>query len=101
MKRYRILAAGVASLLAASAVSAGALWSGASAAPGAAAAQAMSGAPVKHVIEVMVENHTFDNLFGSFPGADGIPANTTLPGPGVSYASAPDVHPVWATPNEG
>src|ERR1700730_12692985 len=30
------------------------------------------GSPIKHVIEIMVENHTFDNLFGSFPGADGI-----------------------------
>lgn len=30
--------------------------------------------PIKHVIEIMVENHTFDNLFGDFPGADGVTA---------------------------
>jgi phospholipase C len=57
------------------------------------------GSPVKHVIEVMIENHTFDNLFGRFPGADGIPANASFPNP--SGASAPDVSPVWATANEG
>ena len=33
--------------------------------------------PIKHVIEIMIENHSFDNLFGSFPGADGIPAGTS------------------------
>jgi phospholipase C len=27
--------------------------------------------PIKHVIVVIKENHTFDNYFGSFPGADG------------------------------
>jgi phospholipase C len=28
--------------------------------------------PIKHVVVVVKENHTFDNYFGSFPGADGI-----------------------------
>jgi phospholipase C len=27
--------------------------------------------PIKHVIVVVKENHTFDNYFGSFPGAEG------------------------------
>jgi phospholipase C len=27
----------------------------------------------------MQENHTFDNYFGTYPGADGIPANTRMP----------------------
>jgi phospholipase C len=27
----------------------------------------------------MQENHTFDNYFGTFPGADGIPANVCMP----------------------
>src|SRR5487761_649065 len=57
--------------------------------------------PIKHVIEIMIENHTFDNLFGSFPGADGIPANTSLLNPNAYFDSEPNVAPVWATPNEG
>ncbi|TMK92962.1 MAG: phospholipase, partial [Actinobacteria bacterium] len=28
---------------------------------------------IKHVIVVMQENRSFDNYFGTFPGADGIP----------------------------
>jgi phospholipase C len=94
MKRYRILAIGIASVLAATAVSAGALSAGASVSASAGASQGMPGAPIKHVIEIMAENHTFDNLFGNFPGADGIPANTTMLNPNASYDSAPDVHPV-------
>ena len=27
--------------------------------------------PIKHVVVVMLENHTFDNFFGTFPGANG------------------------------
>jgi phospholipase C len=57
--------------------------------------------PIKHVIEIMIENHSFDNLFGQFHGADGIPAGTTFLNPDAYYVSAPDVQPVWATPNEG
>jgi phospholipase C len=57
--------------------------------------------PIKHVIEVMIENHTFDNLFGSFPGADGIPASASFLNPNAYYTSAPNVSPVYATPNEG
>ena len=28
--------------------------------------------PIKHVVVIMMENHTFDNLFGTFPGANGV-----------------------------
>ena len=28
--------------------------------------------PIKHIVIVVKENHTFDNYFGSFPGADGV-----------------------------
>jgi phospholipase C len=59
------------------------------------------GSPIKHVIEIMIGNHTFDNLFGSFPGADGIPANASFLNPNAYYDSAPNVSPVQATPNEG
>ena len=31
--------------------------------------------PITHAVFIMMENHTFDNLFGRFPGADGV----TLP----------------------
>jgi phospholipase C len=62
---------------------------------------ASPGLPITHVIEIMIENHSFDNLFGKFPGADGIAANTSLLNPNAYYDSAPNVQPVWATPNEG
>jgi phospholipase C len=35
---------------------------------------------IKHVIIVVKENHTFDNYFGSFPGADGISQIATAHG---------------------
>ena len=28
--------------------------------------------PITHVIAIMMENHTFDNFFGTFPGANGV-----------------------------
>src|SRR5712692_2703026 len=31
--------------------------------------------PIQHVVVIMLENHTFDNFFGRFPGANGV----TLP----------------------
>ncbi|MGC9259114.1 MAG: phospholipase C [Phycisphaerae bacterium] len=33
---------------------------------------------IKHVIWIIQENHSFDNYFGTFPGADGIPPDTAL-----------------------
>jgi phospholipase C len=35
--------------------------------------------PIKHFIFLMQGGRTFDNYFGSFPGADGFPAGTCLP----------------------
>jgi phospholipase C len=29
--------------------------------------------PIKHVVWMMQDNHSFDNYFGTYPGADGIP----------------------------
>jgi phospholipase C len=40
---------------------------------------APSSGPIKHVISLMQENHTFDNYFGTYPGADGIPKGVCLP----------------------
>lgn len=35
--------------------------------------------PIEHFIVLMQENHTFDNYFGTYPGAEGIPAGTCIP----------------------
>lgn len=35
--------------------------------------------PIKHLIVIMQENHTFDSYFGTYPGADGISPNTCMP----------------------
>jgi phospholipase C len=35
--------------------------------------------PIEHVVTLMQEGHTFDNYFGTYPGADGIPADTCMP----------------------
>lgn len=34
-------------------------------------ALASSSTPIQHVVYIMMENHTFDNFFGRFPGANG------------------------------
>jgi phospholipase C len=39
--------------------------------------------PIEQAIVVMFENHTFDNLFGAFPGANGV-ASPAAPDPMVS-----------------
>ena len=35
--------------------------------------------PIKHFMVLMQENHTFDNYFGTYPGADGIDLDTCMP----------------------
>ena len=35
--------------------------------------------PIEHFIVLMQENHSFDNYFGTYPGADGLPAGTCMP----------------------
>lgn len=35
--------------------------------------------PIRHFVTLMQENHTFDNYFGTYPGADGIPKGTCMP----------------------
>ena len=97
MRRTQLLVAALVPVVAAVA----AVTSAATAPTGQAQAAAVPGSPIKHVIEIMIENHSFDNLFGSFPGADGIPANASFLNPSAYYHSAPSVSPVQATPNEG
>ena len=35
--------------------------------------------PIQHLVVLMQENHTFDNYFGTYPGADGLPADAKMP----------------------
>jgi phospholipase C len=35
--------------------------------------------PITHVIIIMQENHSFDNYFGTYPNANGIPQGTCVP----------------------
>ena len=35
--------------------------------------------PIRHVIYLMQENHSFDNYFGTYPGADGFPEDVCMP----------------------
>ena len=60
---------------------------------------------IKHVIWIMQENRTFDNYFGTFPGADGIPPGTCLPKmPGsrecITPFHMPNLLPVCDLPHE-
>ena len=45
--------------------------------------------PIKHVVIIVKENHTFDNYFGSFPGAEGIKQIQTKNGM-ITPPKAPD-----------
>lgn len=51
---------------------------------------------VNHVVVIYMENHSFDNLYGTFPGANGLSnataANTTqVNGTGTVYTTLPNV----------
>src|SRR5712692_10425674 len=48
-------------------------------APPAAAAPAGNANAIGHVIAILLENHSFDNLYGLFPGANGIAAAPSAP----------------------
>jgi phospholipase C len=65
-------------------------WAGA-AEPGSRGGEPLS-TPIRHVVVIVKENHTFDNYFGSFPGADG--ATTCRAGAEVfPCPRAPDATP--------
>ncbi|HTU85806.1 MAG TPA: alkaline phosphatase family protein [Solirubrobacteraceae bacterium] len=44
---------------------------------------------IRHVVIIMQENRSFDSYFGTFPGADGIPAGVCVPDPGNGGCIAP------------
>ncbi len=46
---------------------------------GARAQTSQPNTPIEHFIVLMQENHTFDNYFGTYPGAEGIPDGTCMP----------------------
>jgi phospholipase C len=48
--------------------------------------------PIQHVVVIVKENHTFDNYFGTFPGAEGTTTCTTSDG-GITCPHAPDHTP--------
>ena len=49
--------------------------------------------PINHVVIVIKENHTFDNYFGRFPGADGDPNLATASDP--PSIDHPHDHAAW------
>jgi phospholipase C len=51
-------------------------------------AQHASSLPIDHFIYIIQENHSFDNYFGTFPNANGIPTGTALP----DYPGGPPVN---------
>jgi phospholipase C len=36
-----------------------------------------SATPIQHVVVITMENHSFDSLFGTYPGANGLPTDST------------------------
>jgi LPXTG-motif cell wall-anchored protein len=56
-------------------------------------AQAAQANPINHVVVIYLENHSFDNLYGMFPGANGIAKAgakaTQVDKSGVKYATLP------------
>src|SRR5437588_549672 len=89
----RRLALAVTTMVAAGACSASpASGAPASPSPGGAGAQ-----QIKHVVVVIQGNGSFDEYFGTFPGADGLPAGVCVPNPASGgcvkpYHDAADVN---------
>jgi phospholipase C len=54
---------------------------GLGAAPGAPAAPMDGIHNIQHVVVIMQENRSFDTYFGTYPGANGIPAGVCVPDP--------------------
>ena len=57
---------------------------------------------IKHVVVIMQENRSFDTYFGTYPGADGIPAadgafTVCVPNPTTHTCDAPYHNPALAS----
>lgn len=59
-------------------------------APTAAWSQAAPRTPIKHIIMIVRENHSFDNLFGTFPNADGTTHARLFRGRTIPMLHTPD-----------
>jgi phospholipase C len=55
------------------------LFSGRASVSAAAKPAADTRTPIHHFIMLMQQNHTFDNYFGTYPGANGIPSSVCVP----------------------
>src|SRR5690242_8924256 len=49
--------------------------------------------PIQHIVFIVKENRSFDNIFGLFPGADGASSGLTSLGQLRQLTHAPDVYP--------
>jgi phospholipase C len=56
--------------------------------------------PIKHLLVLMQENHSFDNYFGTYPGANGIPADVCMPVDPFKKDSTECVRPFHIGDNE-
>src|SRR4030088_2800107 len=45
---------------------------------------------IQHIVFIIKENRTFDNYFGTFPGADGATSGTISTGQVIPLGHAPD-----------
>lgn len=57
-------------------------------------------AAIQHTVIIFNENHTFDNYFGGFPGADGVASGLISTGQTVPLSIMPDIYiqlPISAT----
>jgi Phosphoesterase family len=48
--------------------------------------------PIQHTVFILKENHTFDNYFGTFSGADGVSGGITSMGRKVPLTPMPDAY---------
>jgi phospholipase C len=48
---------------------------------------------IQHVVMIMQENHSFDSYFGTYPGANGIPAGVCVPDPAAGGCVRPFHNP--------
>jgi phospholipase C len=53
--------------------------------------------PIEHFIFLMQENHSFDNYFGTYPGANGLPPDTCIPVDPFNPANTECVKPFHAS----
>src|SRR5262245_1021745 len=55
-----------------------------------------SSSPIKHIVFMIEENRSFDNVFGRFPGADGAMTATVSIGGGTTTTSlVPEPYYLW------